>query len=399
MRKVLKVGRPYIETDVYERVVRLCAKLYVDNEEVYTMWYKVDEAYGKYFCPERSDAFVVSLLLYAMEHEFDIESEQKMSERLHYQLMEYLIPCIANNISKYKAITINAETTSEKMTNDGAVGASISGGVDSFYTLLRHLEREEKMYNITHLTFFNVGASGDYGGEEARKKYESRILWIEDVVDQVGKNLICVDSNVSEFLMQRHVATHTFRTLAIPLALQKLFSKYYFSSGYDFSKFMYTEKGTAQYDLLSVQCLSTDCLTFYSSGGETTRLGKIKYISNFPITYQYLNVCGSEATNCSRCEKCERTMLELYSIDKLDNYKTVFDVDYFYKHKRKYLSDVIVNRNCHDWLEIFQTLKVQRVITWGDYAYAAFKMLNMQMRKIIAKKAKIHALYKKLSKK
>mgnify|MGYP003294633432 CR=1 FL=1 len=85
-------------------------------------------------------------------------------------------------------------------------------------------------------------------------------------------------SNMNELIMMNHEKTHTFRTLACVLAMQKLFSIYYFASGTDFNDSHIDEYDTAYYDILNVQCLSTENTTFYLSGMEATRLEKIKYI-------------------------------------------------------------------------------------------------------------------------
>lgn len=395
-RKVLRVGRPYIEDLQQEQGVRLCVKIEIPEKDGYILWYETDAKYKDYLCTERSDGFVVNLLLYAMEHQLDIECDQCLTERLYYQLTEYLIPSISKNINKYSPINILAPLDSSPLSSANAVGASLSGGVDSFYTLLRHIDRKEISFNITHLTFFNAGASGEFGGEEARTRYKERIEWIHDVAEELGAEMICVDTNANELLHQNHEATHTFRTLAIPLLLQKLFAKYYFSSGFSFRDFEFDKMDTAHYDLLNIECLSTDALTFYSSGGESTRLEKLEYISNFPVTYKRLNVCVSEAVNCSHCEKCARTMVGLYAIEKLDLYKDVFDLDYFEKHKHKYLSDSIKYLKSHDWPESYALLKESHKLSIFDYCMGIPKLIFYEGRKAIAKNTLAKAIYHKL---
>lgn len=394
-KDVLYIGKPYIENLTDQRKTRICVSIR-QGESEYVLWYEVDDVYGPYLCTERADGFVVNLLLYAMEHGLDIECDQCMTERLYYQLVEYLIPCISKNTRKYHAISIKAALDESPINSAHAVGASLSGGVDSFYTLLRHIKRKEKSLNITHLTFFNAGASGEYGGDDARERYQERINWIKAVAEELGKELLCVDTNANEYIKQNHEATHTFRTLAIPLILQKLFSRYYFASGFPFQSFVFRDDDTACYDLLNVQCLSTDTLTFYSSGGEATRLDKLRYISEFPITYNRLNVCVADAVNCSRCEKCARTMVGLYAIGKLDLYKNVFDLDYFEKHKHKYLSDSIKYLKSHDWPESYALLKESHKLSIFDYCMGIPKLIFYEGRKAIAKNTLAKAIYHKL---
>lgn len=60
-----------------------------------TIWFEVRREYGEYLCWERSDAFVIGLLNYAMRNGHDITCEAPMGEDLHYQITTYLIEAIA----------------------------------------------------------------------------------------------------------------------------------------------------------------------------------------------------------------------------------------------------------------------------------------------------------------
>jgi len=402
MSGILHIEKPRIEICEDERSVRLCIGLKINQESSYDAWYKFDREYEQYLCTDRCDGLVVNLLLYAMEHQLDIVSDVPMSERLHYQLTEYLIPCIAkyvdttvhNFVDGYWPIKLNIPLTNETYESENAVGASLSGGVDSFYTLLRHLEREDKAYNITHLTFFNAGQSGEYGGDVARERYLSRIEWIRGVADELGLPMLCVDTNINEFLHERHEPSHTFRTLAIPLLMQKLFSKYLFSSGFPFFHFAFSDLDPAEYDVLNMSCLQTENTSFWSSGGETSRLGKEEFISRHPITYKYLNVCVREDTNCSRCEKCTRTMLGLYLLDKLDLYKDVFDTNYFYNHKEDIFYQAYRKQNDHDWDELYRELVDKGLVTEDFIKRYEYVPLNVRIKRILWKMPLLCRVYR-----
>lgn len=179
MNNTLKIGAPYLTNSPKKGYMRLYSKLSIGSTEKYDVWYEVEEKFASYFTLERSDGLLVNLLLYAMEHSLDIECEAEVSEKLYYQLTEYLIPSISSKIEKYHRIKIDAKLSSEILSIANGGGASLSGGVDSFYTLLRHLNRKEEDYNISCLTFFNAGASGNFGGDDARELYLSRIDWIK----------------------------------------------------------------------------------------------------------------------------------------------------------------------------------------------------------------------------
>ena len=139
-----------------------------------------------------------------------------------------------------------------------------------------------------------------------------------------------------------HEKRHTFTTLSCVYALEKLFNTYYFAGGVGFNGSHIDESDTAFYDILNVHCLSDENISIYCSGLETTRLNKVKYISNYEETYKWLNVCvGTSWNNCGKCHKCIRTMTELESIGMLEKYKDVFNLDNYYKNRKKILSKLL----------------------------------------------------------
>lgn len=366
MNPVIRIGKPYIEQTADQKY-RLCAEFREDGKEPYIAWYEVDEQYRAYLCEERTDAFAVVLLPYALRHGLDIHCEQVMSERLFYQLTQVLLPTLGGRVGDFKRINLVADTSNAMLPSYGARGASVSGGVDSFYTLLNHLNRSESKFNVTHLAFFNVGAHGDYGGNEARELYHKRIEMVRPIAEELGLSFVTVDSNLSEFLRLRHVASHTYRTLSVVLALQKLFDAYFFASGYSYREFMLSSDGPAHFDLLNLQCLTTENTTFYLSGAEKTRQEKLGLITNHEITYRYLNVCTDDGPNCSRCTKCRRTMMGLYLHGKLEHYRQVFDVDWFLSHIQEQFPYAYANTHDTDWLELVQVMKQRKILRPRHY--------------------------------
>ena len=77
------------------------------ENEIHTLWYETSAEFMDYFTDDRIDPFVVNLLMYAMEHQYDIESDAPISEKLHYQLSEYLMPCIVEQVGGYHHIKLN----------------------------------------------------------------------------------------------------------------------------------------------------------------------------------------------------------------------------------------------------------------------------------------------------
>ena len=212
-----------------------------------------------------------------------------------------------------------------------------------------------------------------FGGEEARRVYEERGRRFQGVADKLNCEFLMCDSNMNEFLHQKHEMTHVFRTLSIPLALQKMFKLYYFASSYEYNEFKFSAFDPSHYDILTLPNLSNQNIRFELVGGETTRQGKVSYISEFPVTYEELNTCINGVTNCCTCRKCRRTMLNLYLAGKIDDYKPVYDVDWFYANKRKLVRWSLMNFWRVDMPEIIRGLQSKGEIHGLDYIRSAIE--------------------------
>ena len=318
---------------------------FVCGTEQETLWFSTPRENKSYLCHERGDAFLVGLLLYAMKRGEDITVMVPVSERLYYTLTTYYIKVMAEMFPELKKIKIFCETDAGLLDNAGAVGTGFSGGVDSFCTVVEHMAQDcPPDYRLTHLAFFNVGASGDNGGEDARKRFLERISLVKPCTDEYGLPLVTVDSNLSDIVQMNYLHTHTWRSSAAVLALQKLFRVFYYSSGYPVKQFEADPLSSGHYDLFSLNMLSTHDVEFFSAGSMYSRVEKTEIISSEPLSYKYLNVCVAEESNCSQCPKCLRTMITLDILGKLDRYDRVFNLDTYRRLKSRWVAGLIVER-------------------------------------------------------
>lgn len=390
---MIKIGFPYKEKS--NDAIKLCFELIENDKLPHVIWFEFDKKYENYLVTERIDGIVVNLLYYCMEHGHDIVSECPISEKLYFQLTNFLVPSISQNLTMYSDFSINAPLDNTYFNNECRVGTGISCGVDSFYTVCKNHNSIIENYNITHLTFFNAGASGNFGGEKARQLYQERLKEVEPCTKDLNLPMLAVDTNINEFLMERHIFTHTVRALAIPLYLQKLFSVYYYSSGSAVWEFEFQTHPT-YYEIFILDCLSTENLKFYSVGTETDRLGKVKYIMDDENAHRYLNVCVAEEKNCCKCEKCRRTIIQLFALNKLDSFSEVFDLKYIYENIDEYILFALLNRKIsyyHDALKLLEdrNYKISSVVKIKyipcKFLYVSKKYIrkNKIIRKILGK--------------
>lgn len=322
-----------------------------------TLWFSTTNEFGGYLCHERGDAFLVAMLLYAMKKGEDIRILAPVSERLYYTVTKHLVRVLAE-ILNVPQIKIICDLDDGKIENAGAVGTGFSCGIDSFCTVIEHMDEScPPHYRLTHLTFFNVGASGDYGGEEARELFRRRIEAVKPCAEELGLPLVTLDSNISEILSMNFVQTHTYRNVAAALALQKLFNVYYYSSTYSLKHFELSG-APSYYDIYILDMLSTNNIKFYSTGKIYSRVEKTEIVSHSTLSHKYLNVCVADDRNCSRCNKCQRALLTLDVLGKLELYDEVFDLNDYRVHRSKYFGKMLSARRSEPFQqEIYDAIK------------------------------------------
>ena len=365
---MLRIGKPRLEAGSAGKT-RLVSDVSVDGE-VRTVWAEVDDAYREYLCYERSDAFVIGLLHWAMRHGHDIVCEAPMGEYLYYQITTELVDAVSKGSPRMKAIRIEAAVDTSELPCAGAVGTGISCGIDSLHVLACHTGTAMVHHNLTHLAFNNVGSHGE--GERARRLYAERRKIAESFCREYGFKLTEVNSNIMDAFEQNHFITHTFTSMFAVFVLQKLYSIYYYASGRTLASFSLsdTSRDCSYYDLLLAESFSTDHLRIYSEGGTLSRLEKTRVVVDYAPSHKYLNVCTDTSTNCSCCEKCTRTLLALDMLGRLDDYRAVFDVDYYRAHKSDYLVTLVAKKWEHNvvYEELYPYFRKQ--LTLGIYLRA-----------------------------
>lgn len=324
-----------------------------------TLWYEFDEKWKDYLVIEQADAFLVGLLLLALKNKENIQIETAVSNKLLYQLNNYLIPILVHVFEEFKTCQITALEKS-KLNLSGqntdyykikGAATGVSCGVDSFSTIKRHLELEGEL-KIKYLTFFNAGSNGDYGGTNARELFHKRLKGVKRFTDEVGLSLIAVDSNISELLNMSFVKTDSLRNLSCTLAIQKLFTNYYYSSAFKFSELNFNSKGMHNYDLIFLSYLNTETTSFYPSMIDKTREERTSDISSYKYAWKHLDVCTSSFNtvnkkNCSKCHKCMRTQLTLDVINRLNHFDKVFDIDTYKKNVDSYISYLLAKKDLY----------------------------------------------------
>lgn len=358
--KTLTIGK--IHKDTSGDKVVFSSRIGFGNQ-TQTLWYRLDREYGDYFSQDRADGLVASLLFFSLMNGANVVSELPISEKLYYQLTYYLIPQLCRcNKSVISPIKIDAPLVPTAYREATGVGCGISCGVDSFTTLYEYTKLIPlDSYKLTHLTYFKVGAHdgqiGRYDNDVQEELFQSQLSHAKAFCTQHGYKLVVVESNLTEIIdrmfgFYNYEQFHSYVNAGTVLQLQKLFHRYYYSSTYGLDDFFVDiKKSSAHYEGVLLPMLSTETTSFYNSNQNMGRIEKVRLISEFEQSYEWLLVCWLHKPNCGKCGKCIRTMLELDFVGKLELYRSCFDLDEYYKNRADYLSLVIQRKDCDHFMK------------------------------------------------
>ncbi len=227
----------------------------------------------------------------------------------------------------HRLVTIEAASLKTAYQAPARTASFFSGGVDSFYTLRRNQLQvpREHAGSIQDLIFvhgFDMGVYPARGTEEDLFKFVLNDL--QDVLQETGLNLIPVYTNL------RTLAHHLDSWLdeymgsamaAVAHGLSGGLSDVFISSSYEIPKL----HPFASHPMIEPR-LSSYNLRVHHDGERLSRVERVKMIADWPIALASLRVCfeGKDGEmNCGSCPKCIRTKLELLSVGKLQDARTM----------------------------------------------------------------------------
>jgi hypothetical protein len=201
---------------------------------------------------------------------------------------------------RFNVVPITAPVGEPHQVSTGGTGLFFTGGVDSFFSLLKH--REE----ITHLIFVR-----GFDIKRDEQDVDGSVLpAIRAVAAQMKKTLVEVSTNIRDFsdsIVDWALDYHGTALAAVALLLAPTLNKVYIAASH-------SESDTFRWG--SHLCLdplySTETVSLIHDGANATRIEKVAAIAENRLVQQTLRVCNkAHAYNCGRCEKCLRTMINL----------------------------------------------------------------------------------------
>lgn len=313
--------------------VRLNGHVVTSSGE-FDLWYEIPEDRAEH-APRSGNAWLVALLPYALHR----------GERLDLDLpVDPLLLESAGGLAgiwrawypELRPVTISAPVLSAATPGAG-VAQFFSGGVDSWFTLLRHTESCDG--------FPQIGVVDDlvtvWGFDipmDAPQEFARLSSMVAEVAAARGKRHVVVATNLRtpgdeawtrtwgpDWGRQSHAAALASTVLLMEGAYRRVLIPG-----------SVTVAGTLHWGShpLTDPMFSTSGTQFHHDHIAYGRAVKIERLARSPEALARLKVCYADgrAGNCSRCAKCHRTLMCLDLLGVLD-LATTFDVEHYRRHR------------------------------------------------------------------
>ena len=203
-------------------------------------------------------------------------------------------------------VPLRCELSSKDLAPAEGVSLFFSGGVDSFYSLLKHRDEIDQLVLVHG---FDIPLA-------ERKVFASVEAMVREVARMFAKKLIVVRTNIhweesgKESIPCSWGMYHGAALAAVAYALAPVHRKIFIASSYAYADL----HPWGSHPLLD-PLWSTEALEFVHDGGER-RIDKLRALIDYPEALAHLRVCweNTDENNCCHCEKCVRTMLALRAL-------------------------------------------------------------------------------------
>ncbi len=308
-----------IRTKIDSDTVTLMADCKIRPVGIDTVYFKFPLKYRN-FIYEDASPFAAALLIPSMYFDQSLEIDGTISAKLYEGMHKAQDVLLGWNLKdpRLNRIEIKVKNTARDSASPDKVAMFFSGGVDSFHTFLKH--EHDKIDPLTHLILVN-GNDIDIRNKQLWSETSERI---GAVAKETGKEVIEVETNVQVLTepMLNPEYTHGGNLGAMGLCLRGGLKKIYIASTFSYEQNM-PYGSSPELDYL----WSSEVLQFEHDGAETIRVKKVEdFIAKSPLALKYLRVCNRNVKgtyNCGKCEKCTRTMLNLYMAGALDKAQTL----------------------------------------------------------------------------
>jgi len=289
-----------------------------------SIWFSYPQAYAEVLST-RADSPLAALVLVAMALGEDLECRGEASPRLIYNLSEYQRVFCYWQPKLFKKVSIHAEKITPPPPNQFNAGyaTAFSGGVDSFFTVQQMLVPSLKspQWPLKSALFLQ-------GSPDLPLTYQQKLEYLTEKYAALAQELniewIPVRTNLMSFAANR-IAANLFLEAPLvgaALGISPILAGMVIPSGRMYERYKDAAAGP-----MTAYLIATEAFEVISHGGAFTRFAKTQAISDWKPAQKNLRVCSDwhrdTDVNCSCCNKCLRTRMDLYVIGRLEKFTTL----------------------------------------------------------------------------
>ena len=261
-----------------------------------TVYFKIDSGKEGYIKADASP-FAVALLLPSMKQGEDLIIHGSISTQLLSGMQAVMEEVLTWDIGLHP-IAIKAGIVAPDTEKPTKTGSYFSGGVDSFYTFLKHTHDKEKRDRVDSFIFINNSFDID---QRNKKLWDQTLRNIKAIAKAENIELIVVESNINSHELLAPILSwdyiHGACLAATGLVLRKAFRRMYIPSTHSVS-----EQIAWGSNLALDKNWSTETISFQHDGSEVTRLDKvILEVSKSPTALKHLRVCYKNVGGSYNC--------------------------------------------------------------------------------------------------
>jgi hypothetical protein len=270
--------------------------------------------------PWPGDVLLCALLLPAMRRGEPLRLDAPLSPRLRESLPT-LQAILSSWFDGMRTVDIEAPEAAGNGPAPAPAGACFfSCGVDSFYSLLKDIQRPADQRRFSHLAW-GIGLDLRPGQDGLIRGLRDQV---ESVARETGLGAVRFSMNLRDFT-DRWLDWDTLHGAALAAAghlLSGAFGRIAIPSSMSYA----TLQPYGSHSLLD-PLWSGSSLDLAEDGAELSRVDKVcDWIARSPLALRHLRVCWENRDgklNCGVCEKCVRTKLALYAVGALDGCATL----------------------------------------------------------------------------
>ena len=282
------------------------------DPEPFTIWIHSNDA----TLTPSPEAYVAATLLPAMKKQVPLQPHASLDPVFAKNLrtIQDIYATWYDEADYVEVVSEGKEPT--RSSSQGLTATFFSGGVDSFYTLLKH---QDEIDALVYVHGFDVKLD-----DMPLRRQVSEML--HAVGRHFGKEVIELETNLRDF-SDRNVSWPKYYGAALACmghVLKRRLQKIFIPAAQTY-RHLFPE---GAHPLLDPYWGSPG-LSFVHDGCEATRVDKTARVASNGVALSHLRVCWRNidgSYNCGKCEKCQRTMVNLLAVEAL-NQCDVFDGD------------------------------------------------------------------------